>query len=447
MSIRQLRLWGCRTTCWALLGVPLGALAQSPLGLEQVLGLAGANLEVHISQRNLDAARADILSANHAPLPVLSARTSSIDLQNGIGGGNVWRDKRIDKGVGLDFTYERGNKRQLRTQTAQSSALAAEQDLAQTRRQQLVLASASYFDWLAQIERLGHVSAVATASRQQAQAAEQRERAGDLSRQDLLRWQIEARRAEAEVTAAQAGVQRATLALRQITRLPTPAEGWVPAQSWPHAGPEWLDAGAWAARMADWVAQRPAVIAAQQRALAARQALDLALAQKKSDLTWGGSVDHYPGTSNRLVEFRVQMPLQWNYSFEGEIARAQAQASQSEDVLEQTRAQAQTELQALYQDFLAARTRWQAHRDEILPKARQVLDQAELAYQKGGVSLTDLLDARRTYHNTWLDGLSARLDHAVAYASLVLWSDQEDPARQRLLASTPLRQTAAEERR
>ena len=447
MSIRQLCLWGGRSAWWALLGLPLGALAQSPLGLEQVLGLAGTNLEVHISQRNLEAARADIVSADHAPLPVLSARTASIDLQNGIGGGNVWRDKRIDKGLGLDFTYERGNKRGLRTQAAQSNALAAEQDLAQTRRQQLVWASAAYFDWLAQVERLGHVSAVAAASRQQARAAEQRERAGDLSRQELLRWQIEARRAEAEVPAAQAGVQRATLALRQITRLPPPADGWTPAQSWPEASPDWLDPAQWSARMGDAVAQRPAVVAAQQRAQAARQSLALALAQKKSDLTWGGSVDHYPGTSSRLVEFRVQMPLQWNYSFEGEIARAQAQATQSEELLEQARAQAQTELQALTQDFWAARARWQAHRDEILPKARQVLDQAELAYQKGGVSLTDLLDARRTYHNTWLDGLSARFDHAVAYASLVLWSDPEAQARQRLLASTPLRPTVAEERR
>jgi cobalt-zinc-cadmium efflux system outer membrane protein len=415
----------------------LVASAQTPLGLDQVLGLASANLEVNISQRNLDAARADIVSADHAPLPVLSARTSSIDLQNGIGGGNVWRDKRIDKGVGLDFTYERGNKRQLRTQAAQSSALAAEQDLAQTRRQQLVLASATYFDWLAQVERLGHIKAVASAGRQQARAAELRQQAGDLSRQDMLRWQIEARRAESDLPAAQAGVQRSMLALRQITRLETPADGWTPMQGWPESSGELLESGRWLQRLSDWVAQRPAVVAAQQRAQAARQALDLALAQKKSDITWGGSVDHYPGTSTRLMELRLQMPLQWNYRFEGEIARAQAQATQSQEVLEQTRVQAETELQALYQDFTAARARWQAHRDEILPKARQVLEQAELAYQKGGVSLTDLLDARRTYHNTWLDGLSARLDHAVSYASLVLWSEPEPQARQRLLASTP----------
>ncbi len=432
-----MRVWGRHPMGWVLWGLPLCALAQTPLGLEQVLGLASANLEVRISQHQLEAARADIVSADRAPLPTLSARTASIDLQNGIGGGNAWRDKRIDKGLGLDITYERGNKRQLRTEAARSNALAAEQDLAQIRRQQMVQASATYFEWLAQVERLAHVQAMASAGRQQAQAAELRQQAGDLSRQDMLRWQIEARRAEADIAAAQASVQRATLALRQITRLAAPAEGWVPAQGWPEATGAWLDGERWSSHMADAVAQRPAVVAAQQRVQAARQALALAMAQKKSDITWGSSVDHYPGTSTRLLEFRVQMPLQWNYGFEGEIARAQAQATQSEEVLEQTRAQAQTEWQALIQDFLAARSRWLAHRDEILPKARQVLDQAELAYQKGGVSLTDLLDARRTHHHTWLDGLTARLDHAVAYASLVLWSEGEPQARLRLLASTP----------
>ena len=252
-----------------------------------------------------------------------------------------------------------------------------------------------------------------------------------------LRWQIEARRAEADVPTAQAGVQRAVQTLRQITRLNTPTEGWSPSQGWPIGSQDLADPQQWPQRLSAWVSQRPDVIAAQERLDAARNAVELAQSLKKSDITWGTSVDHYPGTSTRLLELRMQMPLQWNYSYQGEIGRAQALALQSQDVLEQTRAQAQTELSGLYQAFVAARARWQAHRDEIGPKARQVLDQAELAYQKGALSLTDLLDARRTYHNTWLDGLSARLDHAVAYAGLLLQAETEPLARQQLLSSAP----------
>lgn len=432
MSIRQLTRFGWRVGGWACLAVPVWAWSQTPLGLQQVLESASANLEVNISRSALEAARADITSADRSPFPVLSARTSSIDLQNGLGGGNTWRDKRIDKGLGLDITQERGNKRELRTRSAQSSARAAEQDLVQTQRQQMGLASMAYFEWLAQSERLIHVSALAQASRQQAHVAMRRQQAGDVSLQDRLRFEIEARRAESEVPAAQADLRLAELALRQLTRLVPPAQGWRPAQGWPEAGPEWRDSGAWTQKLNQAIDARPSVVAAQERVEATRQALELALAQKKADITWGGSFDHYPGTSNRLMELRMQMPLQWNYNYQGEIARAQAQLVQSQDVLEQARLQARTELSGLYQSLLAADTRWRAHRDDILPQAKQVLEQAETAYQKGGLSLTDLLDARRTYHNTWLEALSARLGLAKALAVLLLNTETEAQARRQL---------------
>ncbi|MEY2621184.1 MAG: hypothetical protein RIT26_1004 [Pseudomonadota bacterium] len=432
MSIRQLKQIGWLSCGWVCLAWTACAWAQTPLGLEQVLESASANLEVSISRSTLEAARADITSADRNPFPVLSARTSSLDLQNGLGGGNVWRDKRIDKGLGLDITQERGNKRELRTRSAQSSARAAEQDLAQTRRQQMWLASMAYYDWLAQIERLGHVSALAQASRQQAQTALRRQQAGDVSVQDRLRFEIEARRSESDVPTVQASLRLAELSLRQVTRLEPPAQGWSPVQGWPEARADWLDASPWAGRLSLAVDQRPDVVAAQERVDAARQVLDLALAQKKSDITWGGSVDHYPGTSNRLLELRMQMPLQWSYQYQGEIARAQAQVTQSEDLLAQARLQARTELDGLYQSFVAARERWHAHRDDILPQARQVQEQAEVAYQKGGLSLTDLLDARRTFHNTWLEALAARQAHANAWAGLVLNTETELQARRLL---------------
>lgn len=39
---------------------------------------------------------------------------------------------------------------------------------------------------------------------------------------------------------------------------------------------------------------------------------------------------------------------------------------------------------------------------------------AEQAYQRGGIDLTDLLDARRTLRATLLDGLAARQEAAKA---------------------------------
>ena len=161
------------------------------------------------------------------------------------------------------------------------------------------------------------------------------------------------------------------------------------------------------------------------------------MALKKSDITWGGSIDHYPGTSSRLLELRLQIPLQWGYGHQGEIARAQAQLMQSQDLLAQTRLQARAEINGFYQDLISAQRRWLTHRDQTGPQAQQVLEQAQQAWLKGAISLTDLLDARRTYQQTWFDGLSARMAFAMAYSSLLWQEESVEMAQQKLLSSTP----------
>ena len=77
------------------------AQASAPLSLAQVMAASRDNGLVALARSTVDAARADILAADHAPLPLLSAKLASIDLQNGIGAGNLLRDKRIDKSIGL----------------------------------------------------------------------------------------------------------------------------------------------------------------------------------------------------------------------------------------------------------------------------------------------------------------------------------------------------------
>ena len=58
--------------------------------------------------------------------------------------------------------------------------------------------------------------------------------------------------------------------------------------------------------------------------------------------------------------------------------------------------------------------RLQIFESSILIQATQVAAQAETAYNKGGLALTDLLDARRTLKTTQLEALVARNAHAKA---------------------------------
>ena len=77
------------------------------------------------------------------------------------------------------------------------------------------------------------------------------------------------------------------------------------------------------------------------------------------------------------------------------------------------------------QDRLAAearsnRERARQFRDQIVPRASTVLKQAEFAFARGAIPLTDLLDARRTHRSTQLDALTAQLDAAKAETALLL---------------------------
>ena len=279
-------------------------------------------------------------------------------------------------------------------------------------------ALALYFDWMTQQERLRAIQSIADSAAQLARSAALREKAGDLSAQDAARIQIEAHRASADVRSAQLALETAALALAQVTRLPGNPLAWRATGSWPALlNTDTVDP---TSQLETWIDRRPSVMAAQARVSAAQASLSLAQAQKKSDITWGGSADHFPGTSNRLLELRMQMPLQWGYGYEGEIARAEALYQQAQEALEKTRLGARTELLTLLQAWRSATARAQGYDKDILPQAIRVAAQAELAYNKGALSLTDLLDARRTLKATQLEALDARNEHARAWGALLL---------------------------
>lgn len=401
----------------ALLGGALTAGAQTTapaatahpgVSLGQAMAAARDNLDVALSRRALEAARADVVTADHAQVPVVSLKASQIDLQNGVGGGNLLRDKRIDKAVGVDWTWERGNKRELRTRLARGSAEAAQADLEEVQVQQQLAAASAFYDLLAVQERIAHVREIQSSATQLSATAARRVRAGDLPQQEAMRTEIEAQRAGADLQSALAERQRAQAALALLTGMaPTlGADGGFPAPDAP------------AAQVTP--AARADVRAAQFRVDAAQAALDGAVALRKSDVTLGSTIDHYPGTSNRLLEVRLQVPLNGvlgSYGFEGEIGRARAQLAQAQDQLAKIQRAADADVQRLQLDLQAFSSRAAVYQKSIVPQARQVAAMAELAYSKGALSLTDLIDARRTLRNALVEEVAARADHARALAA------------------------------
>jgi cobalt-zinc-cadmium efflux system outer membrane protein len=123
------------------------------------------------------------------------------------------------------------------------------------------------------------------------------------------------------------------------------------------------------------------------------------------------------------------MPLAFGYHYEGEIGRAQAQLELARDALDKTRHAASAELQRLRAEWRTAGQRARRYDGEIVPRSREVAQRAELAYSKGALPLTDLLDARRTLRAVLLDALAARSEQAKAQAAWQLRSALAAPLR------------------
>jgi cobalt-zinc-cadmium efflux system outer membrane protein len=237
-------------------------------------------------------------------------------------------------------------------------------------------------------------------------------KAGDLSAQDAARTQIEAERARADEQSAALDRQQAVWALSQWTGLPVPAGGWQAQADWPQSAPDTVQADALVDAL---IEQRPDVIAARERVAAAQANLQSAQALRKADPTVGTTYDHFPGNgATRMLALRISVPLNGWERFEGEIGRAQALEEQSQDLLQKTLLQARADLSALVQAWQTSARRLKIFEDNILPQATRVAAQAETAYSKGGLPLTDLLDARRTLKTTQLEALAVRNEHAKA---------------------------------
>lgn len=387
------------------------------LGLNQVLQAAREHPDVLAASRQVNAARADVLAADRAPAPTLSSSLSTVDLRHTPQSGSAMNPGRLDKSVGLDWQWERGGKRGLRTDKAQTLVQAAEADRQEALVLQSMGAQMAFYDLLTAHQRLAVFRELAQSAEQLAQSAQMRWLRGDVSAQEAARTRIEAQRAQADVQTARLEYQQASAGLTLWTGLTEPADGWALEVRWP---PRRAGEGVNDAERAPgpWLEARSDVTAARLRLSAAQQSVALAQALRVTDPVVGTSLENTPdgfGNSAKTMAVRIAIPLVGANRFDGEIGRALAEQAVSQDLLERTRQRALNERVLLLQAKAANAARLQTYEEKIVPDALRVAEQTEAAYRQGGLPLTELLDARRTLRAVQLDVLSAQGAYAKAW--------------------------------
>jgi cobalt-zinc-cadmium efflux system outer membrane protein len=160
------------------------------------------------------------------------------------------------------------------------------------------------------------------------------------------------------------------------------------------------------------------VLAAKARVEAAEKALELAKAQRTRDITVGAQFERFPGNLPvNSVGFGVSVPLFTGNDFSGDIRKAEVDRYSARDGLDRTRALAAGELRRAAGDLDAAAERVERFDTSLLAAAGRSAQAAEFAFERGAISVLEVLDARRTLRAVRLEALAARSDHAKALAA------------------------------
>jgi cobalt-zinc-cadmium efflux system outer membrane protein len=371
--------------------------------------------ELVAARRLLEAAGAQREIAAARPNPTLSLNSTSISnkYNSGPGTSNVWR---ADTVLRIDQPFERGGKRELRMDAAEGLERAARGDSLDALRTQLAQLRGAYFDLKQADAKVGILGDNAQLFGRTLAAAQARLKAGDLAAADVARVQVDHERAQNEARAALAELSRARIALAYMIGEDRGAAELRAADPWPERQrPSAADVER---AVEQYVDTRPDVAAARARLAAAEKLRDLAKSQQTRDVTVGAQYERYPGTVPAdSIGFGISVPLFTGNDFSGDIRRAEVERYAAVDALERARAIAGNDIRRAAGDLASAADRLERYDSTLLEAAQRSAQAAEFAFQRGAISVLEVLDARRTLRAVQLEALAARTEHAKALAA------------------------------
>ena len=391
----------------------LAALACAPaawaISLQEAQRAMDAhNPDLRAAALELRGAQGDALTAALRPAPELSLGSSKISPKHGVGSGR-WQDKRVDSTVGLGWTWERGGKRSLRMRQADALVEAAGLDMLDTKRRQQLALHEAYFGLKAAQDKFDVAEANRRNSTEQMVAAERQVASGAMAPVDRARLAVD------DLAVADAA-RDAALDLRDARHALALLLGMDESASL-SADDDWPDATLEPASSAADPQQRVDLRAARSRLAAADAGVSLARSERRRDIQWGVEAEREPTDINGVTwGVSVTIPLGAPSRAHGGIQRAEADRDTAALELHALQRQAWAELDQLQASAASAAQRRQAYEGLQADSARKAVEGIELAYGRGATSLTDLLDARRSWRDFETALIQARADHAVALA-------------------------------
>ena len=377
------------------------------------------NLSLLAERLNLTIADAAIVTAGLRPNPVLSGGANSLDWL-GTGFNEVNGAGPPEYSARVDFVFERGGKRALRTSVATTAKTVAEAQLADTIRRLRLDVTIAAIDVLEAKAKLRLARENLDALDQLVYLNERRLTSGAIAPLEATRSRVAMLQYRGNVKAAQLNLAQARLKLHTlIGRLPADplADVDEPLGASPSAIAADLGALQTAARV-----NRPDVRALQRDQARSQSDLRLQLAQGRVDYTLGAEYRRQQGVNGtgNLAGLFFSVPLPIFNRNQGEIARAGAEQEKASRALAALESSVAVEVASAFEEFESARQLLVDMERDLLQPVADARAGTAYVYQAGATSLLDVLDAQRAFNETMDTYLSAQAAYRRAEARLGL---------------------------
>ena len=410
-----------KTPC-ILLACALAAPAFSSRGEEPArVTLADAlrlarenNPDLLAARSDLETALAQRETAVALPNPVLSYSTSKIPTDGTPAGtvyGNDFYSRAYDTVVSVGQLVEIGGKRGSRRASADAGIAAADARFADAGRLLDAAVVKAYVAAAVAAKSAALTRESAASFARTAALAREREAAGDISAAERAQIEIAAGKFLADAAQADLGSANARRALAALLNRPSVA---LAEDLGALAAAE--NEAALPADDASVFAKRPDLLALDAAVRRADADFALQKAFRVPDPTLLVQYEREPPDLRNTFGFGVSFPIPLFNRNSGAIRTASVAAESARRDLARGRVRTEQDLAATREALEIARERAGRLVGELVPKATSVRDTVRYAYEQGGASLLELLEAERNANDLLVAAATAQGDLAASRA-------------------------------
>lgn len=417
--------WSVAVFCIPALLIAELSIAQQPLQddmrpriefADYVAEVLRSNLELAAQRSNIAISQAGVTTASTRPDWSLDVGVPGADLSN--------HGFPTTTSVGLTVPIELGGKRGARMRAASADTSSTTADYEDAVRQLRASAANAFVDALGAREILQSKNKSLAQLDRIVNVNEERLRVGDTGEIELAQSRVERDQFKADVIGAESDVYGADLAAAQqlgdadklAARMPLPGGSLeITTRTF---DVDQLVAHALENR-SDVLSRTRAVKAAEERIKLAKANLIPDVAVNASFAHTGTGSGDFQQQEDNTISGGVSLNLPISRRLHpGELEAARATRTQAELQLRAAQLKVEVEVRDAYERYQASAQRLNVFRGGLLRDADRVLEARLYAYQRGGATLLEVIDAQRKSAEVYLAYSQALVDHAHALVTM-----------------------------